>query len=83
MAKLHKQNDGSVPVTKMKDGDLAVITQWVNPNYVGRVVQRHRNFLIAVGENQGKGLGEFFYEGQVIDERLSVRILQPGELIEV
>ena len=40
----------SVHVTDMRDGDIAVITEWTGTNeYVGIVVQRHGNDLITVG----------------------------------
>lgn len=82
MAKLHKQNDVSVPVTEMKDGDLAVITEWPLKQCVGRVVQRFNDYLLTVGATSGHGWGQYFY-GASVNESCRVRILQPGELIEV
>ena len=82
MAKLHNQNDGSVPVSEMKDGDLAVVTGWPTQAYVGRVVQRYGEYLLTVGAPAGSGWGRYF-AGEILTVAAYVRILKAGELIEV
>jgi len=82
-AKLHEPTqDGVVDVYDMCDGDLAVIVSWVMDDYVGKVLQRYGKYLTVVGAKKGSGFGDFFTQ-PIPDKRCRVRILQPGELIEV
>lgn len=58
MATVKKSND-SVSVLQMKDGDIALITEWstyddiITSRYEGRIVQRYGNSLISIGMNKG------------------------------
>ena len=82
--KLVKHKDDSIPVMEMNDGQLAVIVQWDNDsNYNGIIVQRWRDHLIILGGKDG--WGNLFVSGNAyaINSKCRVRILQPGELLEV
>lgn len=80
--KLVKQNDDSIPVMEMNDGQLAVIVQWGNESsYNGIIVQRWRDHLIIIGESDC--WSNIYKPGCGLSEDCRVRILQPGELLEV
>ena len=67
-----------IPVSQMQDGQVGVTVAWGNANCVGMVIQRHGKKLVAVGENFGQG-----WDGITECEECRVRILQPGERIEI
>lgn len=83
--KLHKEkSERSIPVRKMKDGEIGVIVEWSILEYLGRIVQRYKNHLLTVGGDPGSGWGEIFDKNGIGDfSNCRVRILQPGELIEI
>lgn len=78
----------SVPVTVMRDGDVAIITNWSDRSYIGRMVHRVRDSLNTVGQGYGNswpidipwddGLttGEM---GQLVWKDCLVRILSEGD----
>ncbi len=72
-----------VPLGHMKNGNLAVIVNWPGrSNDTGRVVQRHRSSLIMVGAPSGKCCSIIF-DGESLDGGCIVRILRPGETIQI
>lgn len=78
--------DGSIPVHLMQDGDIAVITTWWHKQYLGRIVQRYGNFLMAVGLPQGFGFGILFPDAlsdAESSQTCRVRILPPGTLLRI
>ena len=80
--KLTNQVIEDISVFEMKDGQIAVITNWgYIPEYVGRIVQRYGNNLIAIGMECVKAWPGFFNEEP--DSRFRVRLLQPGETITI
>jgi len=85
MLELKNKKTDEIHVSKMKDGDIAVITRWLVGSYVGRVVQRYKNCLLTLGEGSGKGWGEFFSYQQTKDKDYEdyVRILKKGEVLVV
>ena len=80
MLRLASNKTNKVCVSEMKDGDIAVITNWKCKSYIGRVVQRYRDFLICVGTDSGHGWGEFFPNTSSPGH---VRILEKGETLVV
>lgn len=79
-AKLHsKPSDETIPALDLSDGQVAVITRWGNGGvHVGSVVQMVEDSIVSIGcrclrwdHNCG------------LDQTHRVRVLQPGELIEV
>ena len=80
--KLTNQVIKDIPVYEMKDGQIAVITNWgYIPEYVGRIIQRYGNSLISIGMDCGKAWPEFINEKP--DNAYRVRLLQPGETITI
>lgn len=78
MARLKQQSKDSVHLLTMKDGDVAVIDQWgVHLGYIGKVVQRYKDYLISVGEASGQGWGEVFANSSEMKD-CYVRILKSG-----
>ena len=79
-ARLH--NDGTVGTilaSELKDGAIAVITCWNHKQYIGRVVQRVDENMIGIGAP----FGSRWDFPDDLPATCRVRILQPGELIEV
>lgn len=80
--KLTNQIVEDISVYEMKDGQIAVITNWGgSPYYNGEVIQRYGNSLITIGMDCGKAWPEFINEKP--DSRFRVRLLQPGEAITI
>lgn len=83
--KLHKIDPPKgVPVGTMRDGDIAEIVAWPREEYLGQIVQKYHEFLVAVGMEYGHGWGKFSFateKHQTSDFR--VRILEPGEVLEI
>lgn len=65
----------------MKDGDIGEIVSWDHKFYIGRIVQRCGQYLISVGLSSGNGWGEVFNTPRKENRR--VRILEPGEVLEI
>lgn len=80
-AKLKTEKTTDIPVHHLKDGQLAVITSWREPSSnKGDIVQRYEDVLITIGKDNNKSyLSVFNYD----IEDCRVRVLEPGELIEV
>lgn len=73
-----------IPVTQMKDGDLAVITAWwsdAKATYVGIIVHRYKGVLVAVGKESGRCWTGLF-DGPTINE-FRVRPLQKGDTLVI
>lgn len=78
MLKLKTDEPNDICVKDMKDGDIAVITNWSCGDYIGLVVQRYKDFLITVGSRSGNGWNEYFKHGSG-SKNCCVRLLEPGE----
>jgi len=84
MLKLKNEKPDSIPVTAMKDGDVAVIVQWDCGPYAGRIVQRYKDSLICLGAISGAGWGTYFaFRSNVDNTNCRVRILESGETLVV
>ena len=83
------ETPGVISATDMEDGDIGVIVNWsggVNKSSIGSIVQRYKDVLVQVGrqstqawENTIAGVAPNKY----YKSNCMVRILKPGELIEV
>ena len=76
--------DETICVSDMKDGDVAIITNWIacRDLYVGRIVQRYQNFLLTVGASSINGWGEYF--SSTHDKSgCKVRLLKKGDTLVV
>lgn len=77
-----KAND--VPISVMKDGNIAVITYFPGqPEATGRIVQRYENRLISLGLVAGKSWTTLFAIGVPMLEDYRVRILPLGTQLEL
>ena len=71
-----------IPVDRMKDGQIGVITLWEgHPDVLGRVVQRNGSNLISIGKSSGCGWANVLQAADNSGRR--VRLLEPGERIEI
>lgn len=76
--------DDSIPAGEMKDGDLAVITEWDGLDYKGYFVQRYGNDLVSISKPKKSGWINFFCITSVSTSKtLRVRLLKPGDMIKV
>lgn len=74
--KLQNEVQLDIPVSEMEDGQIGVITSWLHENYVGRIIQRHHDRLVAL---QRTYLESF---AAITDsDKCRVRILQKGEVL--
>ena len=81
MLRLKDKSKSDVSVTEMKDGDIAIITDWPGGGYVGWIVQRYGDDLITVGDNWGHGWSLFFKDDH--SKQCRVRILESGDELVV
>jgi restriction endonuclease S subunit len=74
-----------IPVSEMKDGDIAIVTKWKNDYYTGQVVQRYKDYLIRVGKPSKQGWGGIFKKDHdfLTDKSCMVRILPSGTVLEI
>ena len=76
-----KSDPTTINMHDMKDGDIGEIVEWPISSYTGRIVQRYKQYLLCVGRPSEYGWGTLFNTDR--DESCRVRILQPGELLEI
>ena len=69
--------DDSIPVSQMRDGQIAEIVSWPCGLYIADIVQRHGNDLFAIGEESGARWAGFFLT-TTTDTSHRVRILRNG-----
>lgn len=72
-----------IPVTDMKDGDIAEIVCWEVPMYTGRIVQRYDKHLITIGRAEGSSWPHYFAHVHEPGSGNQVRLLNEGETLEV
>jgi hypothetical protein len=70
------ENEQFITMMELKDGELAVIVD-TRFGYAGRVVQRYKEHCVPIGRENREG----WTRCENVD--LLVRVLKPGELIEV
>lgn len=77
MVVLENDEDNFINVSKMKDGDIAIIRNWLIYSFKGAIVQRYGNDLITLGSPRVNGWKNYFNEDLAITDNL-VEILKPG-----
>ena len=74
--------DCTVSVIMMKDGDIAIITEWpVYHEYVGRIIQRYGNHLISLGMSAAQAFTTVFSISDLSHYR--VKILPQGTKFQI
>jgi hypothetical protein len=77
--KVYQLSANWTDVSKMKDGDIAVIRQWPGvEDYNGRIVQRYRDTLVCLGEPSGQS-----WVPTIDKLKGKVEILKSGTLLEI
>lgn len=79
--KLVKDNDNSVSVLDMKDGDIAIITEWVHGSHIGDIVQRYKYDLVCLGKGSEYSWPNLFNSRE--DGLSKVEILPKGTRLEI
>jgi hypothetical protein len=86
-AKLVKDVVGDQDVLFMEDGEVAIITAWTVKSYIGTIVQRCGQSLIAIGKSEDECWPNLFKPvadgGDGVMDRCKVRILRAGTTIEL
>lgn len=78
---LDTQRKTRIPVTDMRDGQIAIIVaHQTNPNYIGRVVQHYGDTLITIGGKKEYSWSNPF-ANKSVGEIMRVRLLEKGEHI--
>jgi hypothetical protein len=75
-----------IPVGKMKDGDIAIVTKWIDGfGDAGEIVQRYKDYLIRVGKPASEGWDDIFKRNYyfLYDQTCMVRVLPSGTMLEV
>lgn len=70
-------------VEDMKDGDIGVIISWTYESAVGTIVQRYNTSLVALCHPTGTCWTSFFAPGNPKQPSCKVRLLKPGEYLEI
>jgi len=80
MVELTNKTDNTIPVMELKDGQIAVITEWGNDNheYDGQIVQRWNDNLIQIGEDSGES-----WTSLPNSDDCRVRVLEDGETLVI
>lgn len=79
-------NSSGVHVFEMKDGEVAEIVEWAGSiEYHGRIIQRYKNNLIALGMVGGNSWPSFFdVNDDALKERsLLVRVFPAGRVFQL
>ena len=79
------ENNNAVSISTMQDGEMAIVLS--DPTdvanfLVGKIVQRYGVHLVQIGNQYSHGWDEAF-GSDAVSKRVLVRILQPGETIEI
>ena len=72
-----KKEKNVVQMKDLKDGRIAVVVDKSYPSYVGRIVQRYKNYAVPIGVKHGSG-----WTG-VEGVTLEVRVLREGERLTI
>jgi len=77
-----------IPISDLKDGQLAVIRVNTTGGYVGRVVQRYDNIIIQIGEEKGHSWTNIFKDltpekVKMFESTFLVQVLKKGTKLEV
>lgn len=73
-----------IPVHRMRDGDIGVITAWSYHHYIGIVVHRFKNNLISIRQSHGASWSDTVFN--LVGEQRNqcrVRLLSPGTILVV
>lgn len=65
----------------MKCGEIGIIENWINKNYIGTVVQKYNNSLIALGKSSGEGWSSTTALSNV--DTCGIRLLKVGDTITI
>jgi hypothetical protein len=79
-----KEEPAGIWVGDMMDGDIGVIVEWNNSLlYLGRIVQRYGDDLVAIGLSSGGGWSESLSRPCRLPSSCRVRLLEKGEMLIV
>jgi hypothetical protein len=79
MVKILDYKTPDIPLSKLKDGQIAVITSWVHKQYLGLVIQRYHNDLFMIGKADGWNN----FDRLITYDLNRVRILPKGTKFEI
>jgi hypothetical protein len=86
MAKIYNVGNENVPINSMKDGDIAEIISWdtvANSLNRGDIIIRYDTVIIPLGKPSGASYPNLLSVSAEALEKVRVRILKKGELIQV
>lgn len=76
--------ESSIPVLDLRDGQIARITSWTYTSYIGQIVIRNQDDLIAIGPNGDRWTNLFNTLKDPVQQNICrVKILPNGTLLKV
>lgn len=75
-------NVGIVDSKDLEDGDVGVIVDWTNGDYIDQVVQRTGRDLITLGASRNDSWTGY-YDSPGRNNSCLIRLLSPGEILVV
>lgn len=77
--KIIEEKPGDIPASELKDGQIAVITEWDSLiAYSGRIIQRHGDTLVSLGMPSANRWSVIPH-----GDSYRVRVLAPGTKLEI
>ena len=77
-----KTEVNDIPMSEMRDGEIAVLTKFYRKEYIGKLVQRYGGDIILLGRPEVYSFKNIL-SFKSSEEENRVRILQPGETITI
>lgn len=75
-------NERVVDSKDLEDGDVGVIVDWTNGDYIDQVVQRTGRDLITLGASRNDSW-TVYYDSPGRNNSCLIRLLSPGEILVV
>lgn len=83
MVTLSNQPNNYIHVLAMRDGQIAIIRQWIANSYIGDIVQRVGNQLIVIGKPWGNSFPDIFNVKQCNLPNCLVQTLSDGATLTI
>ena len=70
--------NNTIQVSELKDGQIAIITNWSPSHHIGEVVQNVNDSLIVIGRDIDESFPDVIHSKPTDTPKLTVRVLNPG-----
>lgn len=83
MVTIEEKIKSDISINDMRDGQIGVITRWIDDSCCGEVVQRYGDALISLGRDYGEGFNKAIGSAWANEGKLKVQILENGTLLKI